>query len=89
MCWKGCDFATGRVNDPDGRLIKNIKDKKLKICVKGIHQKLFGQKEDNQVYLLNIKINFLDNLEDLRVHADMFPTKAENVYKACLSGIRR
>jgi hypothetical protein len=39
MCWKGCDFATGRVNDPDGRLIKNKKDKKLKICVKDIHQK--------------------------------------------------
>ena len=32
---------------------------------------------------------YLDNLEDLRVHADMFPTKPENIYKACLCGIRR
>ncbi len=31
----------------------------------------------------------LDNIEDLRVHADMFPTDSVNMYRACLSGIRR
>eukprot|EP01016_Furgasonia_blochmanni_P032345 TRINITY_DN3338_c0_g2_i5.p3 TRINITY_DN3338_c0_g2~~TRINITY_DN3338_c0_g2_i5.p3 ORF type:complete len:115 (+),score=31.71 TRINITY_DN3338_c0_g2_i5:106-450(+) len=31
----------------------------------------------------------LEKIEDLRVHADMFPTKPENIYKACLVGVRR
>ena len=31
----------------------------------------------------------LDELKDLRVHAEMFPTTPENVYRACLSGERR
>ena len=31
----------------------------------------------------------LDALVDLRVHADMFPTNGENLYRACLSGVRR
>ena len=31
----------------------------------------------------------LDKLEDLRVHADMFPVDGPNVYRACLAGIRR
>jgi hypothetical protein len=31
----------------------------------------------------------LDNLYDLRVHADMFPSNPENLYRACLAGIRR
>ena len=31
----------------------------------------------------------LDKIEDLRVHAEMFPTKPENVYRSCLAGIRR
>jgi len=31
----------------------------------------------------------LDNIDDLRVHADMFPTTAEKAYKACLAGLRR
>ena len=31
----------------------------------------------------------LDNLEDLRVHGEMYPNTSENVYKVCLSGIRR
>ena len=31
----------------------------------------------------------LDNIRDLRVHADMFPTDSEKLYKACLSGLRR
>lgn len=31
----------------------------------------------------------LDNIQDLRVHATMYPENATNLYKACLSGIRR
>lgn len=31
----------------------------------------------------------LENIKDLRVHAEMYPTSPENVYKACLAGIRR
>ena len=31
----------------------------------------------------------LNNLEDLRIHATMYPTNASNLYKACLAGIRR
>lgn len=31
----------------------------------------------------------LDNLQDLRVHSEMFPTNPANVYRACLAGVRR
>ena len=31
----------------------------------------------------------LDDIEDLRVHPNMFPVNAQNVFKACLAGIRR
>lgn len=31
----------------------------------------------------------LDNIKDLRIHATMYPENATNLYKACLSGIRR
>ena len=31
----------------------------------------------------------LDNIKDLRVYSEMFPTRPENIYRACLSGIRR
>ena len=31
----------------------------------------------------------LENLEDLRIHATLYPTTASNLYRACLSGIRR
>mmetsp|Transcript_71855 Transcript_71855/g.83518 ORF Transcript_71855/g.83518 Transcript_71855/m.83518 type:complete len:106 (+) Transcript_71855:30-347(+) len=31
----------------------------------------------------------LDNIEELRVHADMFPDKPKNIFRACLAGIRR
>jgi len=31
----------------------------------------------------------LDSIQDLRVHAEMFPTTPETLYKACLSGVRR
>ena len=31
----------------------------------------------------------LDNIEDMRIHATMYPTNAENLYKACVAGIRR
>lgn len=34
-------------------------------------------------------IFILDNLEDLRVHSEMYPTNPPNIYKACLAGIRR
>ena len=31
----------------------------------------------------------LDNIKDYRIHAHMYPENATNLYKACLSGIRR
>lgn len=32
---------------------------------------------------------FADSIKELRVHADMFPDKPKNIYRACLAGIRR
>jgi len=41
----------------------------------------------------DLGINFvnliLDNIKDLRIHSTMYPENATNVFKACLSGIRR
>lgn len=31
----------------------------------------------------------LDKIKDMRVHANMYPENATNLYKACVSGIRR
>ena len=31
----------------------------------------------------------LEALEDLRVHAEMYPTSPDHIYKACLAGVRR
>ena len=31
----------------------------------------------------------LESLEDLRVHSDMYPKTPQNIYRACLAGIRR
>ena len=31
----------------------------------------------------------LDNVEDMRIHATMYPNNATNLYKACAAGIRR
>ena len=31
----------------------------------------------------------LEKIDDLRVHADMFPDTPENLYRACLVGVRR
>ena len=31
----------------------------------------------------------LEHLEDLRIHATLYPTNAGNLYRACLAGIRR
>ena len=31
----------------------------------------------------------LDNIKDMRIHATMYPENATNLYKACVSGIRR
>ena len=30
-----------------------------------------------------------EKIKDLRVHAEMYPTDAQNVYKSCLAGLRR
>ena len=45
------------------------------------------KKYSAEAYHLNI--GELEEIKDLRVHADMFPTDGKNVYKACLAGIRR
>ena len=31
----------------------------------------------------------LDHVEDMRIHATMYPNNATNVYRACVAGIRR
>lgn len=31
----------------------------------------------------------LEAITDLRVHSEMFPVEPENIYRACLAGIRR
>jgi hypothetical protein len=31
----------------------------------------------------------LESIQDLRVHSEMFPTVPENIYRACLAGVRR
>lgn len=58
--------------------------KRLKTCAKGTPLKSCGPKKDSWVSLF-----FKEKIEDLRVHSEMFPTKPENVYRACLAGIRR
>ena len=30
-----------------------------------------------------------DDLVDLRVHADMFPENPQDIFRACLAGVRR
>lgn len=70
FCFKGCDFAEGRVNDPE------LRKEAEKMC-----KRLTAEAIDTQVDL--------DNIKDLRVHATMQPNSPQNVYKACLAGIRR
>ena len=31
----------------------------------------------------------LDNVEDMRIHATMYPNNATNLYRVCAAGIRR
>uniref|UniRef100_A0A7S3N1H2 Uncharacterized protein n=1 Tax=Strombidium inclinatum TaxID=197538 RepID=A0A7S3N1H2_9SPIT len=31
----------------------------------------------------------LENVEDMRIHATMYPSNASNVYRACAAGVRR
>ena len=31
----------------------------------------------------------LDNVQDMRIHATMYPNNATNLYRACVAGIRR
>ena len=40
-------------------------------------------------YYNDLQINLIDNMEDLRIHADMFPENPRNIYRACLAGVRR
>ena len=71
ICWKGCDYATGRVNDDAGR------ERARKMCKRFTTESMgteFGE---------------LESIKDLRVHSEMFPTVPENIYRACLAGIRR
>ena len=47
------------------------------------------QHEDlGKLLMINI-CDIIDNIEDLRIHAVMYPVNATNVYKACLAGVRR
>ncbi|CAD8160668.1 unnamed protein product (macronuclear) [Paramecium tetraurelia] len=71
ICWKGCDYATGRVNDPVLR--KEAED----MCKRYTAEAMWTKKGE------------LDHIEDLRIHADMFPENPRNIYRACLAGVRR
>ncbi len=31
----------------------------------------------------------LENVEDMRIHATLYPSNATNVYRACAAGVRR
>jgi len=35
------------------------------------------------------EVGELESVKDLRVHSEMFPTIPENIYRACLAGVRR
>lgn len=71
ICWKGCDYAVGRVNDDKGRV------EAQKMCKRFTTESMSTQRGE------------LEKIDDLRVFADMYPSKPENIYRACLSGIRR
>lgn len=71
ICWKGCDYAVGRVNDPKGRELAE------RMCKRFTTESMFTRTGE------------LDNIKDLRVFSEMYPTRPENIYRACLSGIRR
>ena len=71
ICWKGCDYAVGRVNDDKGR------DEAARMCKRFTTESMFTRTGE------------LDNIKDLRVFSDMYPVRPENIYRACLSGIRR
>lgn len=70
FCFKGCDFATGRVNDP------KLRKQAEAMCKRMTIENMYTQRN-------------LDDIEDLRVSPFMEPDSPENIYKACLSGIRR
>lgn len=69
-CYRGCEFAVGRVNNPKERKVAEA------MC-----KRLTADTIDTQFDL--------DEIKDLRVHSFTFPTNPENIYKACLAGIRR
>ena len=71
ICWKGCDYGTGRVNNSEGR------EEAKRMCKRFTSESMLTQKGE------------LESLSDLRVHSEMFPTIPENIYRACLAGIRR
>jgi hypothetical protein len=47
-----------------------------------------GDHEDLSKNNIKTKL-FLDEVEDKRIHATMYPVNATNLYKACLAGVRR
>lgn len=57
ICWKGCDYAVGRVNDPKGR------DEAERMCKRFTTESMFTRTGE------------LDNIKDLRVFSEMFPTR--------------
>lgn len=70
FCYKGCDFAKGRVNVPPMRKQAEA------MCKRMANENMYSSHD-------------FTKLEDLRVHSLMEATTAENIYKACLAGIRR
>ena len=69
-CYKGCDYALGRVNYPD------LRKQAERMC----------KRLASEEYYSNVDFA---KISDLRVTSFMEPDNAENIYKACLAGIRR
>jgi len=71
ICWKGCDYATGRVTTPEGR------DEARRMCKRFTTESMATE------------VGELEQISDFRVHSEMYPTVPQNIYRACLAGIRR
>jgi len=77
-CRKGCDFAMGRANNPQERATAQDMCKRYTSELYATEKGELGKPSVT-----------LDNVRDLRVHAEMFPTSPDKLYRACLAGVRR
>ena len=62
-----------------GRMSDEIKRIEADNMCKMLAQSNYALREDED----------LNNVEDMRIHATLYPTNALNIYKACAAGMRR